>query len=103
MEFTDIDPNFGMEHNIEREKRLAKHVTAAAKQIPQARAEKTEGVDTDLNLFCLTFPADTEINKIAMHYVYCAAYACDKFVTAFDAESGRMQFLFYIDMASPYV
>ena len=103
MEFTDIDPNFGMEHNIEREARLAKHVTDAAKQIPQARAEKTEGVDTDLNLFTLSFSEGTEINKIAMHYVYRAAYACDKFVPAFDAENGRMQFLFYIDMASPYV
>jgi hypothetical protein len=107
MDFTNIDcanidPNLGMEHNIEREKRLTKHVTDAAKQIIGAKLEKIPEVSTDLNLFILSFPEGTEINKIAMHFVYRAAYACDKYVVKSDGK-GSSQFLFYIDMASPYV
>ena len=103
MNMHDIDPNFGTEHNIERYEKLIKHADDAARQIVNASVKTVENVDDKINLVTVSFPADTEINKIAMHYIYRAAYASDKFVPACDKETGSMEFRFYMDMASPYV
>lgn len=90
------------DHNIARFNRLEDYALKASRFINGSLCTTAENAEENINVVKLSVPKDTEIDKVAMHYVYRAAYASDKFVPTAGVD-GSTAFLFYVDMASPYV
>lgn len=89
------------EVNLPRYDRVLRAANAAARQTPGALVHCAEDEKTFVNTVRLTVPPETELNKIAVHYLHNAAFAADKTVLSTGADG--VSILFAVDMTQPYL
>lgn len=87
--------------NLPRYGRVLGAANAAARQTPGALARCAEDAEALVNTVRFTVPSETELSKIAVHYLHNAAFAADK--TALSTGADGVSILFSVDMTQPYL